>query len=149
MLNTMIELMEKSLNHDGTGREMRFTGGDVTPVIANGVTFATDNNVGDKIQKLLLKSYPISEEKMRELLNGPAIFHTGTESIVPIYPYQWIPVTERLPEDEKKVLCILEDGFFCILEWKSWDWLWNDGHNVYAEKDVTHWMPLPQPPKGE
>ena len=62
---------------------------------------------------------------------------------------KWIPVTERLPEDEKKVLCILDDGFFCILEWKSWDWLWDDGHNVYAEKDVTHWMPLPEPPKGE
>ena len=60
---------------------------------------------------------------------------------------KWIPVTERLPDDEKKVLCVLDDGFFCILEWKSWDWLWNDGHNVYAEKDVTHWMPLPQPPK--
>jgi hypothetical protein len=62
---------------------------------------------------------------------------------------EWIPVTERLPEDEKKVLCILSDGFFCILEWKSWDWLWDDGHNVYAEKDVTHWMPLPEAPKGE
>ena len=62
---------------------------------------------------------------------------------------QWIPVTERLPEDEQKVLCILDDGFFCILEWLSWEWLWNDGHNVYAEKDITHWMPLPEPPKGE
>lgn len=62
---------------------------------------------------------------------------------------KWIPVSERLPESEKKVLCILYDGFFCILEWTYWDWLWNDGHNVYAEKDVTHWMPLPEPPKGE
>lgn len=62
---------------------------------------------------------------------------------------QWISVKDRLPEDEKKVLCILDDGFLCILEWCSWDWLWNDGHNVYAEKDVTHWMPLPQPPANE
>lgn len=64
-------------------------------------------------------------------------------------PNKWILVKDRLPEDEKKVLCILDDGFFCILEWRSWDWLWNDGHNVYAEKDVTHWMPLPEAPKGE
>lgn len=60
---------------------------------------------------------------------------------------KWIPVSERLPEDEKKVLCIMDDGYFCILEWASWDWLWSDGHNVYLEKNVTHWMPLPEPPK--
>ena len=112
MRENLIELLEtvvspKELLCDG---EVRVSTARVADhLIAHGVTFATDNNVGSK----------------------------------------WIPVTERLPEDEKKVLCILEDGFFCILEWLSWEWLWNDGHNVYAEKDVTHWMPLPEPPKGD
>ena len=99
---------------------------------------------------------PNTREKLIEILRKPIFPHELVDPIEAVADYlldsgvtvqQWIPVTERLPEDEKKVLCILEDGFFCILEWKSWDWLWNDGHNVYAEKDVTHWMPLPQPPK--
>ena len=73
------------------------------------------------------------------IANGVVISNSETTT-------KWIPVTDKLPDDEKKVLCILDDGFFCILEWTSWEWLWNDGHNVYAEKDVTHWMPLPEPP---
>lgn len=32
----LIELCERSLNNDGTGREMRFVGGDVTPVVRRG-----------------------------------------------------------------------------------------------------------------
>jgi hypothetical protein len=46
MREKLIELLEQSLSYDGTGREMRFTGSDVTPcIIANGVT-VTDTNVG-------------------------------------------------------------------------------------------------------
>ena len=44
----LIKRLEQSLIDQETGREMRFVGGD-TPIIANGVTLATDNNVGDKM----------------------------------------------------------------------------------------------------
>lgn len=33
MCEKLIELLERSLAYDGTGREMRFTGGDVVPVL--------------------------------------------------------------------------------------------------------------------
>ena len=33
MREKLIELLEQSLAYDGTGREMRFTGGDVVPVV--------------------------------------------------------------------------------------------------------------------
>jgi hypothetical protein len=62
---------------------------------------------------------------------------------------EWISVEERLPEPQKLVLCIWErdDG-------------WNYGFARYQREDVwyvsnegmprvTHWMPLPAPPKGE
>lgn len=58
----------------------------------------------------------------------------------------WIPVTERLPEDE--VLCI-NDRQFYLVGLLYCDDVGNyicetDGEIMY---DVTHWMPLPQPPK--
>lgn len=58
----------------------------------------------------------------------------------------WIPVTERLPEDE--VLCI-NDRQFYLVGLLYCDDVGNyicetDGEIMY---DVTHWMPLPMPPK--
>lgn len=58
----------------------------------------------------------------------------------------WIPVTERLPEDE--VLCI-NDRQFYLVGLLYCDDVGNyicetDGEIMY---DVTHWMPLPQQPE--
>ena len=79
-------------------------------LIANGVTFATDNNVGSK----------------------------------------WIPVTERLPDNGEIVLACgkrhATSGMFqgaLRNNPKLWHWKGN------TLKEVTHWMPLPEPPKGE
>lgn len=94
-------------------------------LIANGVTFATDNNVGDK----------------------------------------WIPVTERLPAlrtddykepDGSRVQFEVSDDQWVITA--SGDqtkaryetgavfqgWVGDYGNTI---RNVTHWMPLPEPPK--
>jgi hypothetical protein len=79
----------------------------ITPVhtadhlLANGVTFATDTNVGGK----------------------------------------WIPVTESLPEETYQVLTVDDE------EWVEIDALGGEGWMSY--RNVTHWMPLPEPPKEE
>ena len=75
---------------------------------------------------------------------------------------QWIPVTERLPEDDlpkdtkkKMIRCLVytDKGTVkpCVRQrWEHFDgkmqpWMWNK--DLYAKP--THWMYLPQPPKGE
>lgn len=97
-------------------------------LIANGVTFATDNNVGGK----------------------------------------WIPVTERLPQEDEPTgaLCetvqvLLSDGTvtvgWCNREVKRWYFLPFDAtrftENVFGETPVVAWQPLSTPPadmrKGE
>ena len=62
---------------------------------------------------------------------------------------KWIPVTERLPEDGKYVLCFCRANIICVLRRdKDGDWYENPAH-VYMSSFVTHWMPLPEPPKEE
>jgi len=73
-------------------------------LIANGVTFATDNNVGSK----------------------------------------WIPVTERLPEDNKIVLICSRIGNQYVAQHFRGHF-YSDGTRI----STSHWMPLPEPPKGE
>ena len=58
----------------------------------------------------------------------------------------WIPVSERLPENGKYVLCFCRANIVCVLRRdKDGDWYENPTH-VYMSGFVTHWMPLPEPP---
>ena len=59
---------------------------------------------------------------------------------------KWIPVTERLPEDEGIIVVL---GNPCEVWTFNGDY-WEDECGWLQDfKDVTHWMPLPEPPKGE
>ena len=77
---------------------------------------------------------------------------------------KWIPVTERLPEDDLpkcskvkqiKVLTVLKSDkgvrtvrsqmrFRCTWYSDAAPWAWK-----YSGSEITHWMPLPEPPKEE
>lgn len=61
----------------------------------------------------------------------------------------WISVKDRLPENVK-------EGLLIALRWGEVDIGWcEDGRwgsqfvDEYEDGEVTHWMPLPKPPKGE
>ena len=60
---------------------------------------------------------------------------------------EWIPVTERLPEKWQNVLVVRTDGAFRLDFVGSLD-VWYDDVN-FVGYPVTHWMPLPEPPKGD
>ena len=88
----------------------------------------------------------------RTIENAPA---------VDAVPVRWIPVTERLPDNKEHdwVLAqVVEDTGFMhipkVVEYRQQknDWFeetygWLSEHN--GAFTVTHWMPLPQPPKGD
>lgn len=60
---------------------------------------------------------------------------------------RWIPVTERLPDAGKRVLCYCRANIYEVMKmWTDGDWVYDMNH-VYMHSFVTHWMPLPEPPK--
>lgn len=64
---------------------------------------------------------------------------------------EWISVDDRLPEHGDVVLCFMKFGEQRILQWdnvSSW-WLGYGHGDDWQKADVTNWMPLPKPPKGE
>ena len=65
---------------------------------------------------------------------------------------QWIPVEKRLPEKYQTVVGWCKDNPFskyteAIVCWNGKGWVF-----LYAQRyvaNVTHWMPLPEPPKED
>ncbi len=69
-------------------------------------------------------------------------------------PSKWIPVTERLPDNNERVLVYHDDGMirFGINKGGFADvvstlYLKHNHRTCFSK--VTHWMPLPEAPKGE
>lgn len=57
---------------------------------------------------------------------------------------EWISVKDRLPEKNTDVLIYnIEEYIGSDFLTKDGKWFWNE------ELPPTHWMPLPEPPKGE
>ena len=95
-------------------------------------------------------------EKLIEILRKPIFPHELVVTIEAVADYlrdngvtvqEWISVKDKLPEDQEEVLVCtcskngirnIDKGYMAIDRFI---------HRGCAE--VTHWMPLPQPPKGE
>ena len=57
--------------------------------------------------------------------------------------HRWIPVTERLPEENGHYLVhAVGNGYY-----STYIALWNGRFRANFEMPITHWMPLPEPPK--
>lgn len=64
----------------------------------------------------------------------------------------WIPVTERIPADGSDILVYCDDGEESRIVACNYDnGVWFDCvfNTVMVFKNITHWMPLPKPPKKE
>ena len=63
---------------------------------------------------------------------------------------QWISVKDRLPEDKQNVLTIDSESKMevCFYE-KEWKGVFQQCGGLVKIFNITHWMPLPEPPKKE
>jgi hypothetical protein len=58
----------------------------------------------------------------------------------------WISVSDHLPPNDEPVLA-WGCGFIEIGWYDQEDKLWYTDDFTYDKNDVTHWTPLPEPPK--
>ena len=71
---------------------------------------------------------------------------------------EWISVEDRLPDamtpvqvypperqDEDFETCNQHTGYLSI----NSEWVYSNGYTVFSHRNVTHWQPLPQPPKQD
>lgn len=62
-------------------------------------------------------------------------------------PNEWVSVEDRLPEDYQRVLCLFESGTMEVSFRASVKGFCYEGFKQTGK--VTHWIPLPEPPKEE
>lgn len=60
---------------------------------------------------------------------------------------QWIPVEERLPDNDQRILFYSQGGDTINGMYRDELWFFDTGRE-YENSPVTHWMPLPEPPNG-
>ena len=90
----------------------------------------------------------------KECLHNEMCYATHTDESPACCDYnaaqKWIPVTERLPDERIAVIVWSAAGFSTTAHYigneGKWRVTWN---HERLEAPVTHWIPLPEPPKGE
>lgn len=91
--------------------------------------------------------FPWSDEVMNEICDTAI----SALSVPEREKGEWIPITERLPEEEQEVLCQLSDGSMAVLymqdNWGQMEWV--DGMMGTGTYDAIAWQPLPEPYKAE
>ena len=108
----------------------------------------------EKLVQLIKKASYECDEGTRDLYDMREVADTIADFLIAngVMMQKWVPVTERLPEDSGYYLVVhrnkyngsISIAFEMYIKCKIGEWWEND----YAY-DVTHWMLLPEMPKGE
>lgn len=108
----------------------------------------SDMGIGDLLEQEMAKYDQLAEDYTK--LNHH--YAMAMSKITELEKYQWISVTDRLPE--KGVNVLVTDGKYFMVTWREFTLndtaLWINNTSDYADEEwgaITHWMPLPKPPK--
>ncbi|HAJ6995926.1 TPA: DUF551 domain-containing protein [Escherichia coli] len=74
-----------------------------------------------------------------------------TAKPVPVTPDGWISCSERMPDDGQHVIIICDGAFVLYAQYRDGEFfdVVRDGDEFFEtqSRNVTHWMPLPEPPQ--
>ncbi|HHW7793919.1 DUF551 domain-containing protein [Escherichia coli] len=69
----------------------------------------------------------------------------------PVIPDGWISCSERMPDDGQHVIIICDGAFVLYAQYRDGEFfdVVRDGDEFFEtqSRNVTHWMPLPEPPQ--
>ena len=111
-------------------------------------------DVREKLMALIAETIELYPSEREELANG--LIANG------VTVQEWISVDDRLPDkDGCYIVTARDEGCSCgdgiwydtvviEAEYYKGEWSWNENGTEYDITDlVTHWQPMPNPPKGE
>ena len=134
---------------------------DIFEEISTKITEETDNHIVAEIEKAIGVSVD-KDELIKALNYDRNQYNQGYNDAKELYApkrWEWIPVSERLPQKEGRYLCTIgakyrnpREMYYAPQAWanKSNDATWKDidGNYVY-DWFIIAWMPLPEPYKTE
>ena len=101
----------------------------------------TEMDVREKLIELLKQIKYVSVENAANILIGNGVTVQEWVSVEDRLPEPFVPVLVQMPGEEP--FPTVREGFI------SNDGIWQSAMFRREPGDVTHWQPLPQPPKGE
>ena len=104
----------------------------------------------DTVTSMVVDHFRCDFSDFREYLRNKAEWRRKQEQAMP----KWIPVKDQPPAAEGEitdVLTIDAGGEQRVLYFDGGNWCWPTGEPLRTARmfPVTHWMPLPEEPKGE
>jgi len=124
------------------------------------VTDAIKSEMMGKMEEIVLDHFDMDFTDLREYLRDKEEWRRKQEATIP----RWIPVTERLPEvgedvlvyavgksdDFSSVIAIADRIIFRLFPSSEGVETWSSPWQYFMTNyEITHWMPLPEPPKEE
>lgn len=112
------------------------------------------DNIREKLVELLNRVQDSGEKRVMVNPSTIDLYTVSNEQIADhliannVTVQEWIPVTERLPDDNDRVIAFRPNEpetsayKYCVM------WGWSIKTSL-KHRGITHWMPLPTPPKGE
>ena len=112
---------------------------------------------GQYVDRYLLRDKLYAEDAIT--MKGVAILNKFPAADVVERP-RWIPVTERLPKTRESILGKKSNKVIVAFRFGdgtqgtdtahtlNGEWVFED-HITVVERTITHWQPLPEPPKEE
>ena len=114
----------------------------------------------------IIEGLEADNERLRDMWAKAVSDASKADAQIP----KWIPVTERLPDKDGKYLAfnkgIVAGSGYCrvlgfakdarkidqydfVEDWQNVWYFYDSEYGYVTTNSVTHWMPLPEPPKGE
>ena len=92
-------------------------------------------------EQVCVATVTLTDEQVKEAVEKAK---NAVISVIEPEPH-WIPVSERLPDDDKEVLLCINNGEL----WLGWHNItWKTEEFYFDKEQVIAWMPLPEPYKG-
>ena len=113
---------------------------DVRPSLNNGIV-GFDEGWNACRAAMLHGAEPVSQTYKLNELSGNS----------PVIPDGWISCNERMPEDGQHVIILCDGAFVLYAQYRDGEFfdVVRNGEEFFEtqSRNVTHWMPLPEPPQ--